>query len=81
MSIPVAAISASSGGQAWQVNTLLVTPLGSSYMPRALDIDPALLSGRLQRMEDTTKIYKGLVRQGLGWAKVFQRVRVDTAEK
>ena len=56
------------------MQSLLGTPLGSSYMPRALDIEPALLGGRLQRMEDTTKIYKGLVRQGLGWAKVFQRV-------
>ena len=80
MSFPVAAIYAGEAGAAaaasgWQVSTLLTTPLGSAYVPRALDIEADLLAGRLQRMEDTTKIYKGLVRQGLGWAKVFQRVR------
>jgi len=74
MSIPIAAVPAGSSAHGWPAQALLTTPLGSSYMPRALDVEPTLLAGRLQRMEDTTKIYKGLVRQGLGWAKVFQRV-------
>ena len=54
---------------------VIETPLGTGFVPRAIDVDSALLAGRLQRMEDTTKVYKALVRQGLGWAKVFQRVR------
>ena len=54
---------------------VIETPLVTGFVPRAIDVDSALLAGRLQRMEDTTKVYKALVRQGLGWAKVFQRVR------
>ncbi|CAE7788649.1 unnamed protein product, partial [Symbiodinium sp. KB8] len=56
---------------------VIETPLGTGFVPRAIDVDSALLAGRLQRMEDTTKVYKALVRQGLGWAKVFQRVSVQ----
>ena len=72
--ISVPGMASSSG---WPLSQVIETPLGTGFVPRAITVDADLLAGRLQRMEDTTKVYKGLVRQGLGWAKVFQRVGVS----